>query len=508
MSAISEPLTAALPAVVTDRWRRWLLRWTLLVLVLGFGCALLVSYAGLAFGWGRALPLLTGKTNRSLVIAAALYVVWVISRPLLIALRSDQGSVPASDKPPKPGASVVIPCCNAAGQIGETVATILVQNYRPIEIILVENNSTDSTWQVCQQLERHHPGVVRAARVDVHEWEYACSVAVNVGVQMARYESIIRMDCDTVMGPAMVAEAVSELSLSGTAAVAVNLRLANAETSLITRLQAIEYLLAMELDRRFQAMFGSIVCCSGGLSAYRRSTIINGGGFCSAPKWVSEDLDMTMKAHRLGNVRMAPKSVGYTSAPETVRDVFRQRTRWGTTGIVAFYLHHRGLARRSYWFDGRIGFYGLPLLGVIKLRDMLGFTLFVVAPLAILRGSWQWLVLFAIIRMVALATQLLLLLPILRNRQGMTSLWLVPAFVCIYGPLLLAARCVGAWRGVRDIRLLRNKIAVLEHAGLDPQFHLARGLEPPLMPASIDTNVAVAAVPTERAPMPAPSFTG
>jgi hypothetical protein len=86
------------------------------------------------------------------------------------------------------------------------------------------------------------------------------------------------------------------------------------------------------------------------------------------------------------------------------------------------------------------------------------------------------LVVFAIVRMVAMTGQLLLLLPILRNKQGMTSLWLVPAFICIYGPLLLAARCVGAWRGVRDIRLLRKKIAVLEHAGLDPQFHLARGL--------------------------------
>ena len=50
-------------------------------------------------------------------------------------------------------------------------------------------------------------------------------------------------------------------------------------------------------------------------------------------------------------------------------------------------------------------------------------------------------------------------------------------FAPVYGPLMLVARCVGAWRGVVDIRRLRKQIVVLEHAGLDPQHHLARGLE-------------------------------
>jgi hypothetical protein len=192
---------------------------------------------------------------------------------------------------------------------------------------------------------------------------------------------------------------------------------------------------------------------------------------------VSEDLDMTMKAHRLGHVRMAPGAIGFTWAPEDVSGIFRQRVRWGTTGIVAFYLHHRGIGRRSYWFDGRIGFFGLPLLGVIKLRDAMAFTYVVVALFAVLHGGWQWLLVFAAARILAVTAQLLFLLPFLRNRQGVTSAWLVPVFICLYGPLMLVARCVGAWRGVLDIRRLRKQIVVLEHAGLDPQHHLARGLE-------------------------------
>jgi glycosyltransferase involved in cell wall biosynthesis len=501
----SRPNAATLPVATADKWRRRFLRWTLFAVVLGFGCAILVSFAGLALGWGRALPLLAGGTHSTLLIAAAAYATWIIARPLMIASRS-RASEPPMDDSPDPGASIVIPCCDAAYRIGDTVETILAQTYQPLEIVLVENNSTDSTWSVCQELERQHPGVVRAARVDVHEWEYACSVAVNVGVRMARYESIIRMDCDTMMAPEMVAEAVSQLGRPGTSAVAVNLRLSNAAASLITRLQSVEYLLAMELDRRFQVMLGSIVCCSGGLSAYRRSTIVEAGGFCSAPKWVSEDLDMTMKAHRLGNVRMAPRSIGYTWAPETLRGIFRQRVRWGTTGIVAFYLHHRGIARRSYWFDGRVGFCGLPLLGVIKLRDMLGFGLVVIVPLTLLRGGWEWLAVFGLVRMVAVTGQLLLLLPILRSKQGVTSLWLVPAFIGFYGPLLLAARCVGAWRGIGDIRRLRKRIVILEHAGLDPQFHLSRGLDVRPTSRISDAGIATTAPSAECATPPPRAF--
>jgi cellulose synthase/poly-beta-1,6-N-acetylglucosamine synthase-like glycosyltransferase len=467
----------------------------LLGLILGFAVLLASSYAGLALDSRRSLPLLAGQSRRDLLTAAVIYACWIIGRPLVIASRRPHP--PSRRGSRRDGASVVIPCCNAAHLIGDTVETILAQTYRPIEVILVENNSTDDTWRLCQELQARHPDVVRAARVDVYDWEYACSVAINVGVQQATYESIIRMDCDTIMSPMMIEEALRELDEPGTSAVAVNLRLANPTASIITRLQSIEYLLAMELDRRFQVLFGSVVCCSGGLSAYLRSTIVDSGGFCSAPKWVSEDLDMTMKAHRLGHVRMAPGAIGFTWAPEDLSGIFRQRVRWGTTGIVAFYLHHRGIGRRSYWFDGRIGFFGLPLLGVIKLRDAMAFTYVVIALLAALHGGWQWLLVFAVARILAVTTQLLFLLPFLRDKQGATSAWLVPVFICLYGPLLLVARCVGAWRGVLDIRRLRKQIVVLEHAGLDPQHHLARGLETEPAPVKADD---IDAIPIEKTP--------
>lgn len=72
----------------------------------------------------------------------------------------------------------------------------------------------------------------------------------------------------------------------------------------------------------------------------------------------------------------------------------------------------------------------------------MAFTYVVVALLAVLHRGWQWLLVFAAARIVAVTAQLLFLLPFLRSRQGVTSAWLVPVFICLYGPLMLVARCV------------------------------------------------------------------
>lgn len=57
-----------------------------------------------------------------------------------------------------------------------------------------------------------------------------------------------------------------------------------------------------------------------------------------------------------------------------------------------------------------------------------------------------------------------------------------------------------AWRGVVDIRRLRKQIVVLEHAGLDPQHHLARGLETGPVPVQADDVNATPFAETPQAP--------
>jgi cellulose synthase/poly-beta-1,6-N-acetylglucosamine synthase-like glycosyltransferase len=326
------------------------------------------------------------------------------------------------------------------------------------------------TLQVLQRLEREHPEV-RVFSVQTRPGEYAASVAVNYGISQANHDIIVRMDDDTVMEPDTVARAIPPpLVRAEAVAAACNLRVANPTRSVWTRLQSMEYLLAMELDRRSQVLVHSVLCCSGGLAVFRRDAVLRAGGFCSLPRWVSEDLDMTMKSHRLGLVAVHPRAIGYTTVPESLWALVRQRYRWAISGTVSVYLHRFGLARRAYWYDGRIGFLGMPMRAVMALRDLLSPTYPFYLLLVFTRGGALLLGGLLAAQMAIMGTQLLILSRTLQPRQGLRYWFLIPFFTLVYGPVLLAVRFAGTWSGLVHVGVLRKKENRLEHAGLDPDM--------------------------------------
>ncbi|HEX6097605.1 MAG TPA: glycosyltransferase family 2 protein [Thermoanaerobaculia bacterium] len=58
--------------------------------------------------------------------------------------------------------STVIPVFNRAAMLREAVESVLAQTHRPIEILIVDDGSTDDTPAVADELAREHAGVVRA----------------------------------------------------------------------------------------------------------------------------------------------------------------------------------------------------------------------------------------------------------------------------------------------------------------------------------------------------------
>jgi len=93
--------------------------------------------------------------------------------------------------------STIIPVHNRAGLLREAVTSVLVQTYRPVEIIIVDDGSTDDTPGVVDGLATASAGEVIA----VHQRNMGPGLAREAGRRLARGEFIQYLDSDDVLLP-------------------------------------------------------------------------------------------------------------------------------------------------------------------------------------------------------------------------------------------------------------------------------------------------------------------
>jgi glycosyltransferase involved in cell wall biosynthesis len=100
-----------------------------------------------------------------------------------------------------PLVSVVIPCYNAGKFIKRTISSILRNAYRPLEIVVVDDGSTDDSLAVVQALAARFPEV----RVFAKE-NGGVSSARNFGIREAQSEYIAFLDADDLYYPDSLAK--------------------------------------------------------------------------------------------------------------------------------------------------------------------------------------------------------------------------------------------------------------------------------------------------------------
>ena len=96
--------------------------------------------------------------------------------------------------------STVIPVHNRAALLQEAVASVLAQTYRPIEVIVVDDGSTDDTPEAARALVAQHAGEVFV----VHQPNAGPGMAREAGRRAARGEFIQYLDSDDVLLPVSV----------------------------------------------------------------------------------------------------------------------------------------------------------------------------------------------------------------------------------------------------------------------------------------------------------------
>lgn len=246
--------------------------------------------------------------------------------------------------------SVLVPAYNERECIANTVRSLMASDH-PIEVIVIDDGSSDGTADIVEALGYPNVRVVRQENAGK-------PAALNNGIAHARYELVVMMDGDTVFEPSTVRELVQPFGNLRVGAVAGNAKVGNRD-SLIGAWQHIEYVMGFNLDRRMYDLMGIMPTIPGAVGAFRRQALERVGGM--SEDTLAEDTDITMAIHRDGwKVVYSENARAWTEAPESVQQLWSQRYRWSYGTMQAIWKHRGAIKDRGP--SGRFGRFGLPLV--------------------------------------------------------------------------------------------------------------------------------------------------
>ncbi|MET7273962.1 glycosyltransferase [Streptomyces flaveolus] len=246
--------------------------------------------------------------------------------------------------------SVIVPAYNEKECIANTLRS-LARSTHPIEIVVVDDGSTDGTAEIAESLGLPNVRVVRQANAGK-------PAALNNGVRHARYDIVVMMDGDTVFEPDTVRHLVQPFADPGVGAVAGNAKVGNRRT-LIGAWQHIEYVMGFNLDRRMYDLLRCMPTIPGAIGAFRREAVLEVGGM--SEDTLAEDTDITIALHRSGwRVVYQEHARAWTEAPGSLKQLWSQRYRWSYGTMQALWKHRGSLTDRGP--SGRFGRVGMPLV--------------------------------------------------------------------------------------------------------------------------------------------------
>ncbi|HYH52238.1 MAG TPA: bifunctional polysaccharide deacetylase/glycosyltransferase family 2 protein [Acidimicrobiia bacterium] len=245
-----------------------------------------------------------------------------------------------------PPVSVIVPAYNEEVGIAAAVRSLAGNDYPALEVIVVDDGSTDGTADVVAAIGDPRVRLIRQPNGGK-------PAALNTGIAAARHDVLVMVDGDTIFEPDTIRSLVASMSDPSVGAVAGNTKVGN-RRGLLGRWQHIEYVIGCNLDRRMYEALECMPVVPGAIGAFRREALSQVGGVSSDT--LAEDTDLTMAIHRAGwRVVYEPRARAWTEVPSTLRQLWRQRYRWAY-GTMQAVWKHRGAVRER----GPLGLIALP----------------------------------------------------------------------------------------------------------------------------------------------------
>jgi cellulose synthase/poly-beta-1,6-N-acetylglucosamine synthase-like glycosyltransferase len=332
--------------------------------------------------------------------------------------------------PLSPKISIIAPAFNESKTIIDNVRTLLSLYYNNFEVILVNDGSTDNTFEKikeeyeltkvnyyfdyhipCERIrgvyKSKNPSYNRLIVIDKKNGGKADSL--NAGINICQSSLFISIDADSIIETDSILKLVKpfleekDRKVIGAGGVIriVNscdvergqIRQIHLPGQILPRLQVLEYTRAFLLGRMAWSRLDGLMLISGAMGIFDRETVIKGGGY--SIKTVGEDMELVLRMRR----RLAEEGVKYevtyipdplcwTQVPSDVKSLYTQRTRW-TRGLVESLWTHRKIFLNKIY--GRLGLLGYPYWFFFEwLAPLIAFSGFIYSIYLVVTNSINW----------------------------------------------------------------------------------------------------------------------
>jgi hyaluronan synthase len=233
----------------------------------------------------------------------------------------------------RPSVTIVVPAFNEEDGIAGTIASCVGVDYprELLEIIIVNDGSTDATWDRMLAAKQRFPQVTI---IDLGS-NYGKRGAMAEGVRRATGEVLVFVDSDSYLDRNAVTNIVQPFSDDRVGAVVGHADVKNAPTNWMTKMQQVRYYSAFRVIKGTESLFSGAVTCASGCCAAYRSDIVHRllpdwetQTFLGRPATFGDDRALTNRVLRTHRVVYQRSAVAETVVPETPRRFFRQQLRW------------------------------------------------------------------------------------------------------------------------------------------------------------------------------------
>jgi cellulose synthase/poly-beta-1,6-N-acetylglucosamine synthase-like glycosyltransferase len=250
-----------------------------------------------------------------------------------------------------PSITIALPCYNREDGLAKTIRSLSRLNYplSLIQVIVVDDCSTDRTWSEARRLQKKHPQL--SIELHKHKENKGKAAAMTTALAHARGELFTCLDADTHVDADSVRNLVGYFSDRRLGAVIGQVKV-DEPRNLFEHIQRVEYI-ASNFIRRMMSNLGTLAIAPGGALAMFSTAIVRKvGGF--ADGGLTEDLEIALRLRKNNyEVRMEPRAMMFTRVPRTWSSIWRQRIRW----YRGFFTNH--LRYKSLLFSSRHGLYGI-----------------------------------------------------------------------------------------------------------------------------------------------------